>query len=258
MNYFTQDDRNALLSINSETTQDSSALQRVHRRMTELHRNLYPRLKSHGLDLHPNDSLPLGVSQDSVTASGSMDNMTLTYMRSRADALIVERVMGREERGQQITDPHRHPVIEVRLTPDHFVIELIVGPNAWYDQRNFLGKFTVKQHRQQLYKMLNRLEDEIFVGFWSGLHLGDMHLSTRRLPPPHILFEFIETFAPGRDYLRIGRWYDHDDAALDEDNIGLEVFNQVRELYDLYDYVVWSSNNNFHSFFEREYVSLHA
>lgn len=256
MNYFSQDDHNAVISISAEGAQGATSLQQVYNRMTNLHRNLSSRLKSHGYTLHTNPAMPMGVGQSSIVAPNNGDTMTLTYMRSQTDAMVVERVMGRDELTQSGAEVQRHPVIELRLTPDHFVAELVVGPEAWYDQRNFLGKFTIKEHRHQLFKLLTNLDDEYCVGFWSGLHLNDMHLSTRRLPPPHILFDFIETFAAGRDYLRIGRWYDVGDPSLNEDTIVHELFNRVRDLYDIYEYILWTSNNNFHTFFERAYIAV--
>ena len=49
--------------------------------------------------------------------------------------------MGKESGAQTgDVDTYRHPVIELRLTPDQFAIELILSPYAWLDQQNLIGK----------------------------------------------------------------------------------------------------------------------
>ena len=182
--------------------------------------------------------------------------MTITYMRPHSEAAIVERMMGRERVNlDQQVEPRRHPVIELRISPQYFAVELIIGPDAWHDQRNFAGKMCVPEHQHALFRMLNNMSPDYVVGFWSGIYPDDqMYVSTSQLPPMRIFNEYMSTFAAGRDYLRIGCWYEAGDDALSEENIINELFERVRALHEIYEFTLWSSNNNFLSFYEREVV----
>ena len=209
-----------------------------------------------GIALHPNPIVPGGVWQQSAAAPSEQEAMTITYMRSQADAEAVERGMGHDGlQSAGALNPYRHPVIEVRMTADHFTVELIVSPDAWYDQRNFVGKFTVNDHRTALCKLVSKFEDTYYIGFWSGIYPNDMHLTTDKLPPNRILCEFFDTFAAGRDYLRIGRWYEVEDPALSEKMVEEVVFKNIRELYPVYNYVLWTGNNNYHKFYQKVQAS---
>lgn len=251
MAYFTQHDHNSLLGIHTLNQVETTGLERVHRRMFDLHRKLYPCLRTHDLDLQPHDETAL-VSQNSSSTPFPTDAMTLIYRRGDNEARVVERMMGRDALMSGIDiEAHRHPVLELRLTPQHFAIELVAGPDAWYDQENFIGKMSVDQHRAKFYNLLTELGDDYVLGFWSGMHLDDMHLKTEKLPPARILFEFINTFAAGRDYLRIGRWYESGDGALDASNIANEVLGSIRKLYSLYQFAAWATDNNFHSIYKK-------
>ena len=59
------------------------------------------------------------------------------------------------------------------------------------------------------------------------------------------------TFAASRDYLRIGAWYDIEDERLDEANIVNEVYHRIRELHQIYDFIAWTSNNDFIKFYKK-------
>lgn len=248
MFYFQQDDYNAILSIDTSHADDP---QRVHRKLVQLHRDLYPRLKQHGIDVHPNASVPGGVFVGSCASPFASPAMTLTYMRAASEASVVERIMGREISSVEEINCRLHPSIEIRVMPDSFAVELLLAPDAWYDQQNFSGKLSIQQHRLGFSRLLYDLAEDFCMGFWSGIYLTDMHLTTDKLPPAKILLEYLDTFAAGRDYLRIGRWYEPDDPVLDEEHITAEIFQRIRELYTIYDFIVWTSNNNFHGFYKK-------
>lgn len=253
MLYFNQEHYASLVSLEIDLHGNDS-LQRLHKRLLDLHRTLYPQMKQNGFTLQPAPETPGGVRQDSACIPTPANTMTLTYMRSQAEAEMVESMMGRDALSAvESIESHRHPVIELRLSPDHFTVELVVSPDAWYDQQNLIGKLSVGQHRNRFHQILSALTADYLVGFWSGTHLDDTHLSTLRLPPSPILYEYLNTFADRRDWLRIGRWYAPDDPILEADTIVDEIFARVSELNELYRFISWTSNNNFHSLYQKAF-----
>jgi hypothetical protein len=252
MTYFTKSDHLAVLSTQADSAQGNVALERIHKQMTQLHRELYPRLKKDSINLHPDSTVPAGVNLKTAATSFRSDVMTLTYMRSKAEAETAERLMGRD--GLEIAheiESHRHPVIEVRITPDNFVVELMMSPDAWCDQRNFVGKISIPQHRSRLYELFSDLKGDYKIGFWSGTHLSETHLTTTKLPPAHIFAEYFTTFAAGRDWFRMGSWFEPEADALSEDSIVATIYQNIRELYTIYDFLLWSGQNNFHTFYRK-------
>jgi hypothetical protein len=107
------------------------------------------------------------VSQKSAASLDQSDSVVLTYFRSQEQAEMVERLMGKENIGiSKEVDTYCHPVIELRLTPEHFVIELVLSPKAWWDQQNFIGKLDLPQHRATFRNLLRSLDHDYRLGFW--------------------------------------------------------------------------------------------
>lgn len=228
----------------------------LHHKLHRLHEALYSRIRNHNWDLHPRPQKSQIVCHQSVAAGDSGDVLTLMYLRAPEQAELVERLMGKEDNFQAGTvNVYRHPVIELRLTPQSFAIELILSPDAWWDQQNFIGKLDLERHRTHLRGILRKMGGDYRFGFWDGVHLGDMHLNTWQLLYRNHLDEWMATFCDGQDWLRVGVWYDLDDESLDEHNIIAEVTDRVKDLYDLYTFLLWTSNNNFHRFYEKRQVA---
>jgi hypothetical protein len=137
------------------------------------------------------------------------------------------------------------------MAPDYFAIELILSPYAWWDQQNFIGKFELERHRQSLRQLFFRFGADYRFGFWGGEASNDMHLTPWQLLQGRVMNEWIDTFADGQDWLRFGSWYEPENEALSRGSIVGEVSQRVGELYNLYDYILWSSNNNYHEFYKR-------
>jgi hypothetical protein len=174
----------------------------------------------------------------------------VAYLRTKGEAVTVERLMGREEVANvNAIDAHRHPVIELRLSQDGLALELLLSPDAWWDQQNLLGKMTVARHRQDFYLMLRNFSSRYCMGFWNGTHLSEMHLTANQFQHPRIMEEWMSTFEPGADWWRLGIWYAYEDAALDESAIVQEMMKQIRLLYSVYDYIRWTSDNNYREFY---------
>jgi len=252
MTYFSQNDHMALLSSEMNRQGGENGLQRVFMRMQDLHRDLQPRLRKLNIDLFTNAKMMEDVTTDTSACNTHSEVMTLSYMRSRTQAKVIEGIMGRDALNNSDTiEAQRHPVIELRMSPDGFAIEFLIAPDAWYDQQNVVGKLTVQEHRLALYNLLNNLSGDYRVGFWNGAHLDDMHLSTEQLPPAHVMSQWLDTFAAGRDWFRVGIWYEPEAIELASENIVETVLTHIRELYALYEFVSWNSNNNYHNFYKR-------
>lgn len=246
MSFFSQADFNAILAMSLEGHQ-STQQERVFNRLLDLHQQLMSRIKLNQIDLYPNFEVPEQVATSTTVTPFEANVMTLAFSRSEATAEIVEGMMGRD--GIETSDGlkvRHHPVIELRLTPENFVVELVVSSFAWYDQQNFAGKITVEQQRSHLNQILSDMQNEYFIGFWTGTQLSETRLTTRKLPPQHILLDYLTTFAAGRDWLRFGHWFQpEDDISVDA------IFDCIQELYAIYSFITWTSNNNFQTFYNR-------
>lgn len=242
--YFTRNDYEATASLPSRDTQP------VYDKLGELHRTLYRRMRDNNYDLHPHWNKTRLISSYSGAASGEIKGLSLPYLRARERGILVERLMGRE--GADLsTDIYRHPVIELRITPENFAIELIMAPQSWWDQRNLIGKLSVARHRDTLRGILQRISGDFRFGFWDGTHLSDMHLTSTQLLRGKFLDDWMSTFADGQDWLRVGVWYEPLAPALDTSHILNEVVERVLALHKLYNFMLWTSNNNFQTFYRK-------
>ena len=160
--------------------------------------------------------------------------------------------MGREE-AAAIGDisVRRHPIIEMRLSAEAFAIEMVLGPDARWDQTNLAGKLTIDRHNHELYNMLSRMDKSYAMGFWRGVHCNDMHLTTGQFYHPQIMDEWMSTFEPGQDWFRLGIWFTPDDERLQNSEFAEDVLEHIRALYQVYTMLSWASDNNFHAFYTR-------
>lgn len=221
--------------------------------LIELHHTLYDRFRAQSWDLYPYWEADRLLSRVSAAGGTASDVNALIYLRSAEQARTVEENMGLESRSRSYSgvNANRHPVIEVRSTSDHFAVELIISPDAWWDQQNVIGKLEMDRHRVGLRSLLRSMKPDYCFGFWGGERLSDMHLTARQLVQGNILSEWLGTFADSQDYLRFGVWYEHDDPALDPRSIAAEVYSRLADLYSLYNFLVWTSNNNYRGFYEK-------
>ncbi len=245
--YFTKTDHETF------TSQPTRDIQPVYDKFYELHRSVYRRIRDHNYDLHPHWNKAALISQHSASCSNEIAGLSLPYLRSREQGALVERLMGRDTVGvSDNPEAYRHPVIELRITPEHFAVELIMSPLSWWDQRNFIGKLAIDRHRDTLRGIIqNNVDGDYRFGFWDGVELSDMHLTCRQLLRGNILDEWMSTFADGQDWLRIGVWYEPEASQLSTDNILNEIVGRVIALYQLYTFMLWTSNNNFQSFYRK-------
>lgn len=242
--YFTSDDHNTL------NTLPNHGVQAIEEKFHELHRLIFRRMRDRNWDLHPHWDKSAIITSRSAASSTDIKGLALPYLRSKEQRQLVERLMGRDGGGTATSsDIHRHPVIELRLTPTHFAIELIVSPFSWWDQRNLLGKLSVDRHRQTLRGLFGEIDGDFRFGFWEGTELSDMHLTARQVLRGTVLDEWMGTFADGQDWLRVGVWYEAEHVELRTDAILSEMLKRLSSLQRLYTFMLWTSNNNFQSFY---------
>ncbi len=227
-------------------------VQGVYDKFQELHRSLQRRMRDHSWDLHPHWNRTEMISSYSLASGRQFQGFAMPFSRSREQAVLVERLMGRDSFGPvgQV-DIHRHPVIEVRLTANHVAAELIVSGTSLLDQQNLIGKLEVARHRQQLRSLIQALPSDTVIGFWSGVEVDDMHLTAGQLSRGSVLEQWIGTFQDGHDNLRIGAWYQPQDTCLSSSNILSELTRRISSLYNLYNFLRWTSNNDFRTFYSK-------
>ena len=88
--YFNQQDHEVLATAPSRDSQQTFD------KLYELHRTLYRRMRDHNYDLHPHWNKAAQLSNRSASCSSEISGLTIPYLRSREQAVLVERLMGRE------------------------------------------------------------------------------------------------------------------------------------------------------------------
>ena len=220
-------------------------------KLEDLHQKIYPQLVNNTIELYPfvtkKDHI---VTFSSASTSTTRGMMAVQYMRPKTQAIRVERLMGRDDTSSSNgIEARRHPIIEVRVTPPYLTVELILSPYAWWDQQNFVGKLTIKRHKQAFYQLLKKLDGDYRIGYWRGIQLNEMHIKVSQLYRQSIWDEWLDTFDPGKDWFRIGIWYEPEAEAISEANIHSELVKQIKGLYAIYNEILWSSDNNYREFY---------
>lgn len=247
--YFSIADMTFLEDLLPGDVHDESSLDSLRADLHTLHTALQAQLRTHNLDLHLSTTRKLGLLRSAADIDEGR-TLSIPYTRSQVDAITVERLMGREEVASPSTiDARRHPVIELRLTAEHFAVELILSPDAWWDQENLAGKLTINRYQQEFNALMQHFESEYRLGFWRGVHLSDMHLTAAQFQHPVIMREWMSTFDPSNDWFRLGIWHEWDDEALTADDFAAHVLHYIRDLYPIYTFMRWSSDNNFRDFY---------
>lgn len=246
MRYFTQQHHQSLTHASMDERRET------YIRMAQLHHELRPHLKNHHIDLYT--AKRNGKARPSTTTVAARDAdevLTVHYWRTPEEAQIVERLMGRESLDMDDVNVMRHPVIELRLTPTYFAIELIISPDAWWDQQNVAGKLSVVRHRNAIYQKLQSLSGDYCLGFWEGTTLTDVHLNADQFRWKQVLDEWLSTFEAGKDWFRLGIWYDVEDEFMESDQFILELARHLKTLHDFYTELLWTGDNNYRTFYKR-------
>lgn len=245
MSYFTQDDFHSLVD------DDGNHRETVQQRLQDLHKKVYEGIQGNNIDLHI--TLPPSKAVHNTTLSDfeTNDVLTVTYMRKREHAVMVEKLMGRDEVASLNTIERRfHTGIELRLATIGLALELVMSPDAWWDQQNLLGKLRIPRHKQEFYSLLMNFDSDYRMGFWQGAYLSDMHLKAQYFQHPRIMNEWISTFHPNADWFRLGIWYEIEAEELSAENIVKEIMKQIELMYQIYRFSIWTTDNNFRDFLE--------
>lgn len=208
-----------------------------------LHNALYSRFRKYNLNL---DAY---TDRESVSGATRSFGTLVMYARSSSEAQVIERVMGRDIPAHRV-DHRCHPAIELRLDSAWLVLELVVPPQAWVDQQNLIGKLSIDRQRREFRKLIARLNPAFRLGFWQGGHLDEMHLTAQHLAHPGVFEQWMTTYNDSQDWFRVGMWYPAE--KLNEGDVAVELFNCAQELYSLYTFIAWHSNNDFRSFYLRD------
>lgn len=229
---------------------DAAPLTSTQQRFFELHNELYGQVQFNNLDLHIITASHEAIQRSSVSDLHAENILSVAYLRSKGQAVNVERLMGREEHANtKNIEARRHLVMELRISQENLCLELIMSPDAWWDQQNLVGKLSIMRHKQDFYASLKDFNSEYRLGFWKGVHLSDMHLRAAHFQHIRIIDEWMSTFQANADWFRLGIWYDWDSELLEETRIVAELMKQIRLLYQLYTEIRWTSDNNFREFY---------
>lgn len=251
MSFFSKQDHDLSKEAAADTLNDRAELSDLAGRLAQIHRDLFSQMRSNQLNLYPTTQDASKIIQTSSIAAPDKDGvLTINYWRGQGQGVVVERRMGRQIIAEAV-DLHRHPVIELRLAPEHFAVELIISPDAWWDQQNLAGKLSIERHRKTFYDAFQKFDDRYRFGFWSGIHVGEMHLNAEQMRWKQVLDSWISTFSPGKDWFRLGVWYQPEELAAEATQIVPEVLRQIKALYRVYQQLAWTSDNNFVEFYQK-------
>ena len=255
MVYFSRSDFLAVKTSRANTSQ-SPDFEQVYEKFSNLYEALNIQIRNQNLVLathHHERQSAIQMSSIISTQTQDRDALVVDYARPVSDAIRVERLMGRDEvSSKREIEIQRHPAIELRITPEHLTLELILSIDAWWDQENLVGKLTVERHRLLFYKMLRELDGAYYLGFWRGTQLSEMHVSAKQFQYNSILDEWLGTFEPRKDWFRLGIWYEPEADELEVPEIHTELFKQVKALFSIYHFLLWSSENNYRDFFHKQ------
>lgn len=202
--------------------------------LREIHESLYSKFRQHNINLE--------LTPQAGSVTDGQRTPALVYTRPQGEALNIERMMGSDTSRMTI---NRHPVIEIRQSPAGLVVELVMPPSAWFYQQNLIGKLSIARQLEAFHRIVSRLDLCYCLGFWQGTALDDMHLTPYHLAHRLVLEKWMATYTDGRDFFRIGVWYDTDEVPMEE------VFNRLKELVTVYDFIAWTGNNDFRAFYQQ-------
>lgn len=248
---------NAYFQANDLSTcwSNHSEVEHVKEKFDVLFQMLRRNIRNHQWNLFSHWDRNAQILNHSV--SGQMPyGFSAPLLRSREQALLVERMMGRDGVGTTLTaDIYRHPLIELRVTPDYVALEYILAPNAWLDQRNLIGKLTIARYREEFRQLVKKLDRNFIFGFWEGASLSQERVTCNELlKTSYFLHDWMSTFADGQDFMRVGAWYAHDDLLMDADTILKELTNKLSQLLMVYEFATWTSNNNYQRFHPHQVI----
>jgi hypothetical protein len=246
--FFSQEDHATFASDKVASSRYDKERQNVRDKFLALHEALYPEMKRADLDLHPHWHAPNIVSTWYIGRIEQIWFMKLRYLRSRADVLAIEQMMGLPKPlDYSETQYTKHPMMDIRIDSEYLAIELLLTDQAWLDAQNFKRK--VEEHkteRQRLVRLLQSLGHDYIFGGWPDTSKPDLITTAADLADEGRLFDWVSKFEPGFDWLRFGIWYTaYDDFRLAAGRIVEEILHRFKQLYPVYRFLLWTPENNF-------------
>jgi hypothetical protein len=245
--FFTKEDHETFASSKVTSNRYDKDRQRVRDKFLALHDALYPEIKRAGLELYPHWHTPNIVSTWYIGRIEQIWFMKLRYLRSRAQVKAVEDMMGvPSPLDYSETQYTKHPMLDIRISSQYLVIELLLTDQAWLDAQNFkqkVGNHAIEQ--QRFIDMLRSLGNDYIFGFWPDTREPEFDTAADLASDSKIEL-WLSDFEPGYDWLRLGIWYtDYADHRLRTGRIVREVMYRFKQLYPVYKFILWSPENNY-------------
>ncbi|MBN1874009.1 MAG: hypothetical protein JXA33_07250 [Anaerolineae bacterium] len=246
--FFDREDHATFTSSKVINSRYDKERQRIRDKFLALHDILYPEMKREGLDLHPHWHPPNIVSTWYIGRIEQIWFMKLRYLRSRAEVQVVEEKMGVPKLlDYSETQYTKHPMMDIRIDSEYLAVELLLTDKAWLDAQNFKSKVEKhKTERQHLVRILQDLGHDYIFGRWPDTSKPDLIKTTADLANEERLLDWLSRFDPGYSWLRLGIWYtEYEDSRLTTGRIVEEVLYRFKQLYPVYQFLLWTPNNNF-------------
>lgn len=246
--FFTQEDHATFTENKVTSSRYDKERCKIRDKFLALHDALYPEMRRIGLALYPHWHSPNIVSTWYVGRIEQIWFMKLRYLRSRSEVQAIEEMMGVPKLlDYSETQYTKHPMIDIRIDSDYLAIELLVTDKAWLDAQNFKKK--VEQHkaeRQHLIHLLRNLGHDYIFGGWPDTSKPELIKTAADLANEERLLAWVSQFDPGYNWLRLGIWYtDYEDFRLTTGRIVEEVLYRFKQLYPVYQFLLWTPDNNF-------------
>lgn len=100
--------------------------------------------------------------------------------------------------------------------------------------------------RQQLIHLLKGLGRDYIFGGWPDTSKPELTTTAADLDSEKRLLDWLSRFDPGYNWLRLGIWYkEYEDLRLTTGRIIEEVLYRFKQLYPVYQFLLWTPENNF-------------
>ncbi|MBN2393906.1 MAG: hypothetical protein JXR84_24445 [Anaerolineae bacterium] len=246
--FFAQEDHAVFTSSKVTSSRYDKERQQIRDKLLALHDVLYPEMKREGLALYPHWHPPNIVSTWYIGRIEQIWFMKLRYLRSSTEVQAVEEMMGVPKLlDYSETQYTKHPMMDIRIDSEYLAIELLVTDKAWLDAQNFKRKLEKhKAERQHFIRILQSLGHDYIFGGWPDTSKPEFIETAADLADEGRLLDWLSRFDPGYDWLRLGIWYTEcEDFRLTTGRIVEEVLYRFRQLYPVYQFLLWTSDNDF-------------
>ncbi len=246
--FFSQENRATFTADKVTSSRFDKERQKVRDKFLALHNVLYLEIKRQGWELYPHWHKPSIVSTWYIGRVEQIWFMKLRYLRSRAQVKAIEEMMGVPKLlDYSETQYTKHPMIDIRIDSEYLAIELLLTNQAWWDAQNFKRKIECHNtKRREFVEILQSLGHDYIFGGWPDTSKPKLITTAADLANEERLLEWLSDFDPGHNWLRLGIWYtDYADFRLRTGRIVEETRYRFRQLYPVYQFLLWTSDNDY-------------